>query len=225
MTLPKITQPIFEFDVPSLGEKRRFRPFTVKEEKILLIAKQSDEQEQIMTSLIQIVNNCSIDDDIDATRLPYFDIEYLFIKLRIVSIGGSIDFKVNDRDAKIDLEDVVIEGNVQSGDIILKLDDTTAVYMRYPNVKDLSTIDGSPESLVTAATQCIGRVFHNEEFFNFSEYTLEARQSFVENMSSGQFSKFKEFFATLPSVVVNAKYNDKDGNLKDYEVRGLRNFL
>lgn len=225
MTLPKITQPIFEFDVPSLSEKRRFRPFTVKEEKILLIAKQSDEQEQIMTSLIQIVNNCSVDDDIDATKLPYFDIEFLFTKLRLVSVGGEIEFKIDEQEARVNFEDVRIEGKVQTGDIILKLDDTTAAYMRYPTVKDLATIDGTAASLVTAATQCIGRVFHDDEFYNFSDYTLEERQNFVEDMSSAQFSKFREFFSTLPSVVVVAKYKDKDGSLKDYEVRGLRNFL
>ena len=225
MTLPKITQPIFEFDVPSLGEKRRFRAFTVREEKILLIAKQADEQEHIMLSLTQIINNCSIDDDIDATRLPYFDIEYLFIKLRIVSIGGTIDFKVNDNDAKIDLDDVVIQGEVRSGDITIKLDETTAVYMKYPTVKDLATIDGTPESLVTASTRCISRVFHNDNLYNFDDYSDDDKQTFVEDMSSSQFGKFREFFSTLPAVTVNAKYKDKQGKLHDYEVRGLRNFL
>lgn len=237
MALPKINHPVKLFKIPSTGEEIRFRPFTVGEEKILLMAKQDDDPSAIYEAVVQVIEQCAVDNDFSPRKMAFFDIEYLFIKLRIMSVGNEVEFQYSRKekgeeiktyDATIDFNDVNIKGDVHKKEFEIKATDNVVMYLRYPRILDLSMIDfRDPNTMTDLARKCITKVFDSstESIENFSDETKEAQEEWLNNLSPSSFGEFKDFFTNLPSVEVTAKYQDESGETKELKVRGLRNFF
>lgn len=223
--LPKIEDPILTFTLPSSGADVRFRPFRVKDEKLLLMAKDSQEQKDIMNAILQMVGNCAIDGDVDVRKLPYFDIEYLFIKLRTASVGSTIKFKVNNNEAIINLDDIVVRNLHEKIDSI-EIANGIHFIMTYPTVADLVDITDSVDSQIEAATRCVRSVTNGDSIEDFKSMPIEKRVEYIENLPPSKFALLTKFLSTMPKVVVEAKYIDnKTKTEKVHEVEGLRNFL
>jgi len=229
--LPTISTPTFKVSVPSLGREVLLRPFLVKEEKILLMAKQSGDRDQIFTSLTQVIQNCIIDEDIVVSRLPFYDVEYLFIQLRINSIGDSIDVEVTDPDtsnkvkANINLEDVYIVNNEPSYNI--KLSDVSALVMKHPSIDELAkvNVDNEVEAFFDTLKYSIKSVFHEDQNYEFVSYSEEEREQFIESLSVSDINKCKEFVSNMPAVVTEAKWVTAKGKTKSTEIKGIQSFF
>ena len=224
--LPKIDAPIVEIEIPSTGRTSQFRPFTVKEEKILLLAKQDGSNGQMISSISQIVRNCSLQ-DLDVDKMTYFDVESIFIKLRVISVGNVIEYKYDGKDARVDLEDVKIRGEIKKKPGSVKLNDNTAAVMRYPTMSEVAGLDEEPEELMTEVVRiCISRIVVGEDdVTDFTNYDVDEQREWIESLTATQYQHFRDFFGALPAVVVESKYKEADGTIQTNELKGLRNFF
>ena len=228
--LPLIQAPTFKTVIPSTGHEVMMRPFVVKEEKILLLAKQSNDKDQIFLSVQQVVQNCLIDHEYDVSKLPFFDVEYLFIQLRLNSIGDSITFKMVDDEtdkeveASVDLNDLEVVG----GDVTtqVEISQDTFINFKYPTMKDLSKLDTDSEvsSFFDLLKHCIDTVIHEDTVYDFDLYGDEEKNQFIESMSMEHLNKCKEFVSSLPSIQITAKW--KSGKeVKEKIIKGMNSFF
>lgn len=228
--LPKIQTAVFKTTIPSLNREILLRPFLVKEEKILLMAKQSGEKDQIFIAIEQVIQNCVVDEALDISKLPYYDIEYLFIQLRINSIGDFIELEITDpesgerKKATVDLNDV----NVVSSDVGNKviLNEDTALIMKYPTLDEISkvTAENDVEAFFDTLKYSINSVFHDDQSYEFYSYSNEEQIEFIDSLSVSNIEQCKDFIASMPSVEVEARW--KDGNKdKSLTLKGINNFF
>lgn len=227
--LPKIDLPIVNITLPSTGQSVKFRPFTVREEKILLLAKQDGTTRQMVESVVQIASNCLIPDQgIDISKLPYFDVELIFIKLRIISLGGMIEYKMKDgAEGRVNFEDVEVKGEIKKKPGTAKLDTNVAAVLRYPTITDIALLDEEPENLITEIVRiCIGRIVEGEDdVYDFTNYSLDEQRDWIDTLTAEQYQEFSTFFENLPVVVIPSKYKQADGTILTNEIKGLRNFF
>ena len=231
MMLPKINTPTFRVNVPSLDKEILMRPFLVKEEKILLMAKQSENKDQIFLSLNQIIQNCIIDDDVDVLKLPYYDVEYLFVQLRLNSVGETVEIEVTDPDSKakvkaeVDLSSIRVNKPETKANI--KLNDTTAFIMKYPTLDELSRVSTSNEvdSFFETLMYAIKSVFHDDQSYEFSSYSYDEKMEFLDSLSMNDLALCRDFVGSMPSVEVTANWLDVDGKKKSTIVKGMNNFF
>lgn len=217
MSLPKLQYPIFELEVPSKKISLKFRPFLVKEEKLLLIAQQSGEINEIVLSLKQIINNCCVDEKgkLDLDGITLFDVEYLFLKLRAKSVNNIVNITITDKeDTKeyklaIDLEEVKLIHNpqhtniVEVGDIKIKL--------RYPTVDMLDQIQRmalSVDVFFDVMKYCIDEIEYKGEKFEIKNYSDQEVKDFIEQLSVDGFNKISFFFETMPKMFYEIKYTN-----------------
>ena len=189
MSLPKIEHPIFKIKIPSTKKETRFRPFLVKEEKILLIAKASEQESDVLLAIKQIVNNCCLD-DVNIDKLALFDVEYLFLKIRAQSINNivAVTYRDNedgmDYDFDIDLNNVVVSFplNLESN---IKLTDSTGVMMKYPDAslyEDKEFLNSGDEVFYQLALRCIDKLYDKDNVYDVKNYTLQELAEYIENM-------------------------------------------
>ena len=228
--LPKIQTPTFKVTVPSLDREILMRPFLVKEEKILLLAKQSQDQEQIFLSLNQIIQNCIIDEDIDVIKLPYYDIEYLFVNLRLNSVGESVDIEVTDDNgnkvqATVDLNSVQINKSKSKKNI--KLNESAALVMKYPTLDELAKVStkNQVDTFFETLMYCIKSVFYDDESYEFSSYSYDEKMEFLDSLSMDDITKCREFVSDMPSVSVEAFWPDVDGKRNSKIIKGMNSFF
>lgn len=233
MALPKINSPTFELKLPSSGQKIKFRPFLVKEEKILLVAQQSGELKDILNAVVQIATNC-IYDDIDVEKLPLFDIEYIFINLRSKSVSNISEVMINDPDdgnqykVEIDLDKVVIERPEKEISNKIDLGDGIGVVMRYPSITYMNSIGAAINDADTAINiimACVDKVYDTDNVYEASEYSKEELNDFILSLSSKQFQNIQEFFNNQPKVTQKITYKRKDGKEKELVLEGLNDFF
>lgn len=233
MKLPQIDLPIYEAVLPSSGEKVKFRAFTVKEEKIMLIAKESQEPEQIVLSIKQVIGNCLIDKNID--ELAVFDLEYILLMVRSKSVSNVVDFVVNDPDTdeevqlKLNIDNVKIIRDERHSDKI-KLNDQYTMIMKYPNYDlYMAAIKGMVEkdSLVyyNIMISCIDRVASSDAVYKFSEFSKEEIDQFIENLESDVIDKIQLFFETMPKLRHELKYTNSNNEQKVFVVEGTESFF
>lgn len=232
MPLPKIIQPLFNITIPSTGVKTTFRPFTVKEEKILLIAQESKDANQIMLAVKQIVNNCVTNINID--KLAMFDLEYLLLMLRAKSVGNEIEFEVIDPDTeekvklKVDVESIEVTKKKNHNNKI-DLDDNYVLIMRYPSIEDANTInkESQAESLLKLMLSCVDVIASKdgEEVFKLSDFTDKEVNDFLDNMSSSAIKKIQEFFSTMPVLKLSVPYKNSKGDSKTFVIEGVESFF
>jgi len=228
--LPKIQSAVFKTKIPSLDREILMRPFLVKEEKILLMAKQSGEKDQIFLSIKQVIQNCIVDEDVNISNLPYYDIEYLFIQLRINSVGDFIEIEIPDPDtderkkATVNLSDVNVVRKDVSNKIILN--ETTALIMKHPSLDEIAKVstNNDLEAFFDTLKYSIKSVFHEDQSYEFVSYSDSEKDEYIESLSLANVEQCKDFIASMPSVEVEAKWKDGKKD-KSITLKGINNFF
>jgi hypothetical protein len=246
--LPKISHPTFTFVRPSNDEKIKFRPFTTKEEKLLLMAKQGESVLNIYETVLQIVNNCVVEPaNTDVTKWATFDVELLYVRIRAKSIGEEVDVTYTPEDGKkfdasINLEDayVTITDEMKKKKYrTVMLNDEVGVLLRWPHFTQLAEFayyckalaDGEIEATAEDAmnrsftffAECIEAVFEGDTVV--SEFTKEEIVQFVADMPSDKYVKLQGFVDRVPSLRYKGKYLTEKGSFEDFEVAGFVNFF
>jgi hypothetical protein len=230
MSLPKLTAPIFTIEMPSNKKSVKFRPFTVKEEKLLLLASESEEPKFINDTITQVLNNCFID-DIDIGILATFDVEYLFIQLRAKSVNNIVKLRFKDDNDKvitqdIDLEDVKVHFDPNHTNKI-QLNDEVSMVMKYPSfnmIEKMSTNDN--KELTEVISACIDKVYTAEEVMDLNDYTQAEVTTFIESFTSKNMREIEAFFNSLPKLKLDILYKDEEtGDMIKREVSGLQSFF
>lgn len=232
MALPKIDLPLNELTLPSTGEKIKYRPFTVKEEKILLVAAEAKDPMVEILAIKQVVNNCIIDCDIE--KISMLDLEYIFLKLRSSSISNTATFSINDPDTK---ESVVVDFNIDDIEIIrdpnhsneVRINDDLVLYLKYPNIDDFTKIVGmnptDPLVNYVIMVSCLDKLATEDEVHDFADYSEEDIAAFMDNMSGDIVKKISQFFETMPKLRQEIKYVNSAGDDKTFTVEGMRSFF
>tara|TARA_R100001460_G_scaffold4800_8_gene13628 strand:+ start:3685 stop:4422 length:738 start_codon:yes stop_codon:yes gene_type:complete len=241
--LPKIDAPKFDIDLPVSEIKVKVRPFTVKEEKILLFAQQDNKEQSIIDAIMQVVNNCLLDKT-DITKLPTYELEYLFVKLRGLSVNSIIELNVKDDSAYTEENPVYAKSSLTIDDIILKsdkkadskleLDDKYMLKLRHPTYGSLKGFDKSTimdSNISDLAIQLIGSVIESvyskdgKEVFMLDDYSEEERSEFYSSLSAKNFSEIQKFIASAPYLYAKIEWEEQDGNMKERELKGLLDFF
>ena len=204
MALPKLQTPTYELKLETLDSPIQFRPYLVKEEKILMIASETGDEKSIIRALTQIVKSCTFD-KIDVESLPVFDIEYLFLNIRSKSVGESVKINVTCPDDKkttvskeVNINDVKVKKNENHKNII-DVNDTIKIVMKYPTLKEITSIDTQKtEELFKVIPKCIKSVYEGEKIIE--DFTDEEISDFVNNLNSKQFKSVQDFFMTMPRL-------------------------
>jgi len=241
MALPKLNVPVYETILPSTEQVIKYRPFLVKEEKILLTAMETRDDAAIHTAVKQILENC-IQGNLKIDELPTFDLEFLFLRLRAKSVGERITVGLkpfpcgqNDgelckfsTEVEINLEEVVVKKEDNHVSKIM-ITDEIGIVLKYPDISMIgSTLKGSSESEagMTVMKNCISMIFTAEETHEKDSFTEEELDNFVDSFSSEQFQKLKQFFETIPKLSHTVKYNCKTcGEEKETTIEGLNSFF
>jgi len=234
MALPKIDQPLFELEIPSTGKKAKYRPFTVKEEKILLIAQESKDMDQIILSIKQVINNCMPEIGVDT--LSVFDLEYIILNIRAKSVNNEIAFGFEDEDTgeKIDTVIDINEVKVQFNDEHSKkitINDQYYMMMRYPSLEEVrqmqNTEEGSTEQMFTTMISCIDTLVDesSDEVFKLSDFSDEEVSDFVDGFTSSVVEDIQKFYVTMPKLKHTIDYKDNKGKKKQFVVEGMDSFF
>ena len=229
MSLPKLNTPVYEAILPSTDKVIKFRPFLVKEEKVLLTAMEDGSQTALMNAIKTILKNC-VQGNLDVERLPLFDIEYLFLKLRSKSVGevSEIGLKCTDTECggvnQISINMDEIEVNKPEGhNRKIMISDEVGVMMSYPVIK---TAGITEEDGMAIVKDCIEMVFTKEETHERDSFTKKELDEFIDSMDSKQFAKIKEFFDTMPKLQHTINYKcEKCGEDKEATLQGLDSFF
>ena len=212
MPLPKIATPTYELEIPSLKKTIKFRPFLVKEEKILIIAMESQDNKQIGNAVKEVISNCILTKGVKIDDLSTFDIEYLFLNIRGKSVGESVDVLITCPDdnetqvpVSINLDDIKVQvDSKHSRDI--KLDDNLTMRMKYPSLNEFIKNNFNAEENVTVddsfelICSCIEQVYSEEESWAASDFSKKELNEFLEQLSSKQFKEIEKFFDTMPKL-------------------------
>jgi hypothetical protein len=236
MSLPQINTPVHELKIPSTGKKVKYRPFVVREEKILLLALESENQEEVTDAIIQIIGNC-IQTKIDLDSLSTFDVEYIFLNVRAKSVGEILEFSITCPDdgetqaeVEINIDDIQVIKDKGHTDTI-DLENGYFIKMKYPTMKYI--MEKKPDdkkSLIDStfeyAVECIDTIYNDEETWEAADSTKKELEEFVEQMNSKQYQKLQSFFATMPKLSHTVKVtNPKTGVKSDVTIEGLANFF
>tara|TARA_R100000008_G_C3582259_1_gene169383 strand:+ start:791 stop:1513 length:723 start_codon:yes stop_codon:yes gene_type:complete len=239
MPLPKISAPTYELVLPSSGRKVKYRPFLVKEEKILVIALESEDTKQITNAIKTVISNCILSKGIRIEKLATFDIEYLFLNVRAKSVGETVEVNITCPDdgvtqvpMKIDIDSIKVQKNDAHTNII-KLDDDLSLQMNYPSLTqfiesnfELAGVDSDLEKSLDVIISCIGQVYNEEESWDASECTKKELKDFVEQMNSKQFKEIETFFDTMPKLSHKIKVKNPETNVESEVVlEGLASFF
>ena len=212
MPLPKISTPSYELELPSTGEMIQYRPFLVKEEKLLLLALESEDTKQITTAVKNVIKNCIITKNIKVETLPTFDIEYLFLNIRAKSVSEEVEVNIicpDDGNTTVPVTIAVDEIKVQKDENHTKniqVDDEIMMEMKYPSLDqfiksnfDLSN-DTSMEQSFELVVSCIDKIYTKEDVWSSSDVTKKELNEFLEQMNSQQFKQIEKFFETMPKL-------------------------
>ena len=240
MPLPTIETPSYELKLPSSSKKIKYRPFLVKEEKILILALESRDQNEITNAVTDVLKKCIITRGVKVDDLPTFDIEYIFLNIRAKSIGEDIKMMVtcpDDNETKVPVtvyvdQIKVVKPEDHKTDIVL--DDKMTLRMKYPSlnqfIDDNFEVEDEPETVVDktfkVVADCMDTVFTKEDAWDAKDYTPDERLKFVEQLSSKQYKQVEKFFATMPKLshtieVVNPNTKEKGSVV----LEGLANFF
>jgi hypothetical protein len=233
MSLPKIMHPVFQIEIPSTKQKVTFRPFLVKEEKILLIAKTSGMENDIFKAIKQIINNCAIDDSFDANKLTVFDMEYVFLKLRSSSVDNVVTVVYNDYEDKkdytfdVDLNAVtmVYPENVQNA---IKISDQSGLSLKYPQASlydDIEFLQSGDESFYQLIIRCIDKIYDGEDMYDASTFSSAELQEYLEQLDVKTFEKIRDFMINQPTMSYTIKYKNSFGNDRQIDMRTLSDFF
>jgi len=240
MALPKLNVPVYEAILPSTEKVIKYRPFLVKEEKILLTAMEAGDEAAMIPAVKQIINNC-VEGNLDVDNLPTFDIEYLFLRLRAKSVGEQVtlglkpwgcpqnDGKLCENSTQVDinLEEVAVIKNDKHSNKIM-LDDKIGIKLSYPDMSKLDKLEkiDTAESGMNIIKDCIDMIFTEEETFDKGSFNDKELDEFIESLNTQQFTLIKDFFDTMPMLKHTVKYKcETCGEDKETTIQGLNSFF
>ena len=233
MALPKLETPTYELSLPSTNESIKFRPFLVKEQKILYMAQNSKNDSEISNSVSQLVSNCTFN-KIDPLTSPMFDIEYIFLNLRSKSVGSEVEISILCPDdnktkvpVKVNLDEVSVQMTTGHTNEVM-LSDKMKLVLRYPLLKDMKELKGDNEvdRVFNILVKCIHEVHDGDKIYNAVDVTKEEINTFVEQMTTTQIEKIMEFFDTMPKLRHVLKITNPKTKVKsEVVVEGLQSFL
>ena len=238
MPLPKISTPTYELELPSTGQEIKYRPFLVKEEKLLVLALESENTKEITTAIKNVIKNCIQTKNIKVESLPTFDIEYLFLNIRGKSVGEEIEVNVICPDdgetyvpVKINIDEIQVQKNEEHTNKI-QVDDNIVMQMKYPSLDqfiknnfDFSGDTNMDQSFDLVAS-CIDKIFNDEEVWTSCDVTKKELIDFLEQMNSAQFKQIEKFFETMPKLSHSIKVkNPKTEVESEVILEGLSSFF
>lgn len=239
MPLPKISTPTYELELPSTGKKIRYRPFLVKEEKILILALESEDMKQISNAIVEILSECILTKGVKVAELATFDIEYLFLNVRAKSVGETVEVNITCPDdeetqvqVEINIDDIKVQKDPKHSNII-KLDDNLSMKLRYPALDqfiesnfEISTADNDVDQSLSMIAACIETIYDKEESWNTADYSKDELSEFVEQLNTKQFKLIEEFFGTMPKLSHKVKVtNPKTKVESEVVLEGLASFF
>jgi hypothetical protein len=239
MPLPKISTPTYELDLPSTGKKIRYRPFLVREEKILIMALESEDTKQISSAIVQILSDCIATKTVKVSELSTFDIEYLFLNVRAKSVGETVEVNVTCPDdgetqvqMEINIDDIKVQKDPNHKDII-KLDDNLSMKLKYPSLEqfvennfEVNETDSDVNKSLSMIISCIDMVYDQEESWSASDCTKKELEDFVEQMNTKQFKEIENFFVTMPKLSHTIKVKNPNTKIEsDIVLEGLASFF
>ena len=238
MPLPKLNTPTYELTLPSSNRKVKYRPFLVKEEKILLIAMESEDEKEMQNAVKQILKNCILTRGISVDKLAVFDIEYLFLNIRGKSVGEDIklnvvcpDDEVTEVEVSVNVEDVKIQKS-DKHDPVIQLTDQVAIVMKYPSMEMFvkNNITGENQQKVDTifdmTIDCISQVVEGEDVLEAKSFSKKEMLEFVETFDTQQFQKIQDFFETMPKLSHKIKVLNPKTNVKsEVVIEGLSSFF
>ena len=234
MALPKLDTPIHTLVLPSTGQEIKYRPFLVKEQKLLMMAQESEEDDQMYHIMSNIVRACTFD-KVDADTVPLFDIEYVFLKLRAKSVGETAKLRVMCPDdektyteLEVNLDNIDVQMTENHTNIV-ELSDKIKIIMKYPQLKDMKMIGADlqgVEQVFSILKYCIHEVHDGEKVYNRVDVTEKDIEDFIESFSTTQLESVINFFDTMPKLrhtmtITNPKTKVKS----DIVLEGLQSFL
>ena len=238
MPLPKISTPTYELLLPSSNKKIKYRPFLVKEEKILILAMESQDTSTVANAVKDVLTSCILSRGIKVQKLSTFDIEYLFLNIRGKSVGESIEVMVTCPDdgktqvpTSINIDEIQVNIDEKHNKDI-KLDDNYSLRMRYPSLDEFvknnfsTPSDVSVDDTFDLIASCIDQVYSEEESWASEECTKKELTTFVESLNSSQFKKVEKFFETMPKLSHTVKVTNPNTNVEsEIKIEGLQNFF
>ena len=240
MPLPIVATPTYELKLPSSNKKIKYRPFLVKEEKVLIIALESKSQFEITNAVKDVLKQCILTKGIDVDELPTFDIEYIFLNIRAKSIGEAINVRVtcpDDGETEIPVtvyvdEIKVVKSKDHKTDIVL--DDKMTLRMKYPSINQFIEtnfdVNEDPKENVNKTfkiiSECIDTIYTQEDAWDAKDYTSKERVEFIEQLNSKQYKEVEKFFATMPKLSHKIEVTNPNTKKKSSVVlEGLADFF
>ena len=238
MPLPKIATPTYELELPSTGETIKYRPFLVKEEKLLVIALESEDTKQITTAIKSVIKSCVLTKGIKVEQLPTFDIEFLFLNIRGKSVGEELEVNVicpDDGETQvpvtINLDDIQVQKNEEHNNQV-KLDDNLMMEMKYPSLEQFikSNFDFTDGNQMDQSFQligtCIDKIYSEEEVWAAADCTKKEVNDFLDSMNSSQFKGIEKFFETMPKLSHTVTVKNPETKVEsEVVIEGLASFF
>jgi len=233
MALPQLNTATYQLKLPSTGKTIKYRPFLVKEQKILMIAQESEDEKQIERAFADIISSCTFE-KFNPYKMPLFDIEYIFLRLRGKSVGEKVTLNVlcpDDEktrvDVEINLEDVgVLTSDDHTNEIELTKD--IKIIMKYPTLSDMTGFSDKGEvlSIFEMIKNCIQEIHSGEEIFNNVDISSKELDEFIGNMSTQNFEEVSKFFETMPKLqhIIKVK-NPKTKKTGEVRIEGMQSFF
>ena len=237
MALPKLNVPVYETVLPSTEKVIKYRPFLVKEEKLLLTAQESGE-DAVLPAIKQIIKNC-VQGELDVDSMPIFDIEYLFLRLRAKSIGEEVTLGLKPwgcpqnngelckytTEVAINLEEIECKKDKKHSSKIM-LDDKIGIMMKYPDISQIGIEGSETEMGMKVIKSCINMIFTEEETHERDSFTDKELDEFIDSLNSKQMENINNFFETMPTIKYTAKYTCKTcDEEKETTIQGLQSFF
>jgi len=233
MALPRIDTPTYQLTLPSTQQKIDFRPFLVREQKIIMMAQESQDEKQMVRAMSDLVTSCTFN-KFDVNKLPIFDVEYMFLKIRGKSIGETVELNLMCPDdgetqvpTKINLEDIEVSMTVGHSNMI-DITDDIKLQLRYPIYSDATQVGGLEQSdgVFKLLTRCIDKIIYGDQEYNRVDITDKEIEEFIDQLNTDQFNSIVEFFNTMPKLrhVVQIT-NPKTKVKSEVVLEGLQNFL
>ena len=234
MALPKLDTPVYELEQPSTGDTIKYRPFLVKEQKTLMMASESNDDKQLKEALAGLISNCTFS-KLDPYKIPIFDIEFLFLRIRGKSVGEKVDLNLlcpDDNETRvsksINLEDIGVNMEVGHTNEI-NITDKIKMVMRYPTLNDVTDIVGETddiEDLFLMIRQCVHEIHDGEKVYNKVDMSDSELKDFIESLTTEQFENLNKFFDTMPKVQHSVEVtNPKTKKKGEIIIEGIQSFF
>lgn len=231
--LPKIDHPIFKIKIPSTQKDHSFRPLLVKEEKILLMAKESGNSSDIFTAIKQVVTNCSLDKNLDINKLAIFDLEYIFLKIRAFSVDNIVKIGYRDPEDEeiynfeVDLNEIKVvfpEKKIET----VKINDTVGLILKYPSAslyEDKDFLQTENNHYFELILRCVDKIYQGDELYEVKDISRQELESFIENLNVNVFKQVNEFLINTPKIQHTIKYKNKKGSDREIFLSSLNDFF